>query len=165
MAAILSNRFSRRRTTPPLGSLEGRCSFIFLPCASSAGPGKPPYDLARSGLTVRCCQSPIVARIQPCRPGAPALTLSGPGRQTATRTESFRRVERHDQLSRTTIRLSPNPRFTGSVRHHRDYANAVPYHVGNWDVVSPERELGRVCYTSLAGPRPSRSWSDCSKVD
>ena len=70
---------------------------------------------------------PHEPRVKPQTSYAATLVLSGTESAGHDGANSFRRVERHDQLSRTTIRLSPNPRDAEGARRHRDYAYAVPY--------------------------------------
>ena len=115
----------QRRMTPPLGSLEGRCSFIFLPRASSAGPGEPPNDSAGSGFIVRCLLPPsrvsshgLHTRIPWCSSHRADWSQWMPNRSGASK-GSISPLEQQSGSRRI--------RDANGVWRHRDYANAVPY--------------------------------------
>jgi hypothetical protein len=128
MAAILSNRFFRRRTIPPLGFVEDQCSYIVLPRASAAGPGEPPYNLTESEFAAR-------------------------------------RVEKHDQLSRTTIQLSANPRPIAGAGRHRDYAYAVPYDISVTECRFAGQRIGRSEQFGCVYPDSDGSGGDPGKPE
>ena len=77
----------------------------------------------------------------------------------------FRRGERHDKLSSTTIRLSPNPRNTEGARRHENYAYGVPYDPGKSNAVSPASELGPMWYRGPAGLTAAQSWDDFGNLN
>jgi hypothetical protein len=144
MAATLSNRTALLRTIPPLGSREDRCSFNFLLHVCLAGSGEPALDRAELKLAVRPIPLPKsrVCRATDFKRWRPhALDLS---QLPVTEADSFRRGERHDQGSSTTIRLSPNPRQTRAFGATNTMHAPCHPGRGSQGVHLPGSELGRL---------------------